>query len=319
MVEIIDDAAGLSDFHAEWSQFATSVPDATPFQMPDWLATWWSHLGSGALRTMVFREHGDLTGVLPLFLHEWQERRQLTLLGSGVSDYLDPLFNRERIPEIVREIRVCLNAWTDWDLCDWQDLGHNTPLSAFGETVEDTPCSAVSLPASFEKFLNQRPPDLKRNLRRYRAKSIEIGPAIFEVSDSADPALLDVLVALHEKRWQRAGEPGMIQSNRSEAFVRDVAARFAGTGSLFILTLRFGKTPVAVILALRAGATIFGYLSAFDPDYEKLGVGRELLARSLRYAHQHGYRRWDFLRGEEPYKFSWGAQRIPKRRVRIFR
>jgi CelD/BcsL family acetyltransferase involved in cellulose biosynthesis len=73
MVEIIDDSAGLNEFHEEWRHFAATVLESTPFQIPDWLATWWSHFGNGALRVMVFRERGELIGVLPLFLHEWQD------------------------------------------------------------------------------------------------------------------------------------------------------------------------------------------------------------------------------------------------------
>jgi CelD/BcsL family acetyltransferase involved in cellulose biosynthesis len=137
------------------------------------------------------------------------------------------------------------------------------------------------------------------------------------VSDSDDAPVLNALIDLHARRWQRAGEPGVIQSNRSEAFLRDVASRLARSGSLLTFTLRFEETPVAIILAMRDRTTIFDYLTAFDPAYEKLGVGRELLARALEYTHEQGYRQWDFLRGDEPYKLSWGARRVPKCRVRI--
>jgi CelD/BcsL family acetyltransferase involved in cellulose biosynthesis len=73
----------------------------------------------------------------------------------------------------------------------------------------------------------------------------------------------------------------------------------------------------AIILAFCDEMAIYGYLSAFDPQHEEFGFGRELLAQALRYAHERGYRRWNFLRGEEPYKFSWGAQALAKCRVII--
>lgn len=74
-----------------------------------------------------------------------------------------------------------------------------------------------------------------------------------------------------------------------------------------------------MLMALRNRTTVFSYLSAFDPAYEKFGFGRELLARALQHAHQSGYRQWNFLRGDEPYKFSWGGRIVPKRRVVIVR
>jgi len=86
-----------------------------------------------------------------------------------------------------------------------------------------------------------------------------------------------------------------------------------------VFVVRFGGEVAAVLLALRHRATTFSYLSAFDPQYESFGFGRELLAQSIRYAHECGCRQWNFLRGDEPYKFSWGAQRIEKCRLVISR
>jgi hypothetical protein len=54
---------------------------------------WWNYSGSGRMRTLVFRDGGALVGVLPIFVHDWNGWRQATLLGNGISDYLDLLAN----------------------------------------------------------------------------------------------------------------------------------------------------------------------------------------------------------------------------------
>jgi hypothetical protein len=48
-------------------------------------------------------------------------------------------------------------------------------------------------------------------------------------------------------------------------------------------------------------------------------LGHELVAQALQYTHANQYRGWDFLRGEEQYKFDWGAERIAKSRVIVER
>ncbi|HEY7305168.1 MAG TPA: GNAT family N-acetyltransferase, partial [Bryobacteraceae bacterium] len=58
---------------------------------------------------------------------------------------------------------------------------------------------------------------------------------------------------------------------------------------------------------------------AFDPEYSTFGFGRTLLYHALRYAFETGYESWNFLRGNEPYKFDWGARSIPKARLLITR
>jgi CelD/BcsL family acetyltransferase involved in cellulose biosynthesis len=90
-------------------------------------------------------------------------------------------------------------------------------------------------------------------------------------------------------------------------------------GLLTIFTVRYSGSIAAILFALRDSSTIYSWLSAFDPRYERFGFGRELLAQALRYAHERGYRSWNFLRGEESYKFSWGAQPITRCRVIIER
>jgi CelD/BcsL family acetyltransferase involved in cellulose biosynthesis len=316
-LEIIDCAERLREFEPEWLQLSQAVRPATPFQTPQWLLTWWSHFGSGTLQTFVFRNGGALIGVVPCFLHEWNGNRQLTLLGSGVSDYLDPQLDPGHVPEILALLDAHLKTRRDWDIGDWQDLSENTPLQQLGTTRGDTPCSAISLAGSFEGFLAGRPKDLRRNLRRYKEKAEAIAPVTFEVSKTADPDLINALIDLHRARWNQTGECGMIDFNRAEPFVRDIAPLFARLGSLRIFTVRFQGSVAAIVLALCDGTSIFSWLSAFDPATEMYGFGRELLAQALDYGYRHGYKSWHFLRGDEPYKFSWGAQAIPKCRVII--
>jgi len=318
-IDVIENTAHFCGFRAEWSRFLEATVPETPFQRPEWLMTWWSHFGSGSLRVLVFRECERIVGVLPCFVHRWNERRQLTLIGSGLSDYLDPVFDPRYCSEIVDVLERHLASFPDWEICDWQDLSSSTPLQRLGPVFVDTPCSQLAFENSFETYFAKRPKDLRRNLRRYREKAQQIGTIRFEVGANSDPILLDALIELHGARWRRSGEPGVIESNRAAGFLRDVAAAFAPRDLLRIFALHFNERIVAVVLAFRSSTTLFSYLSAFDPEYETFGFGRELLAEAIRYAHENGYRYWNFLRGEESYKFSWGAQPFSKCRLMLNR
>ncbi len=272
-----------------------------------------------ALRIVVFRQDGELVGILPCFLHHWKGRSQLTLVGSGVSDYLDPVFEKQWVARILELLHTHLKTWADWDICDWQDLSADTPLRALGSILPETPASAVPIHQPFGSFLANRPKDLRRNLRRYREKAEATGCLTFQVVETARAELMDALVELHAARWSKEGQSGMIQANRSEAFLREVTDLFGARGCMRFFVLRFGEVIAAIILAWCNQTSLFGYLSAFHPQYEKFGFGSELLARALEYAHDNGYREWNFLRGDEPYKFSWGAQAAAKCRVVISR
>ncbi len=325
-LEVIDNFQRLSALKPEWSSFADTIPGITPFQLPEWLLTWWKHFGNGTLHALVFRDNHSIVGVVPCFRHEWNGLRQITLIGSGVSDYLEPGIDAQHCSAVISHLRAHLEADTDWDVCDWQDLSAGTPLAQLGagakfETIlsPDAPCSEIRLSGSFEQFRNARPKDLKRNLRRYRQKAEALGELRFEAVEDARPELMSALVKLHTAKWQKRGEPGMIQANGSAEFLCDIAREFATRDMLRFFTLRFQNKIVALIVAFPYKRTMFGYLSAFDPEYEALGFGRTLLSDAVRHCFENGYEAWNFLRGEEPYKFWWGAQAIPKRRVRLVR
>jgi CelD/BcsL family acetyltransferase involved in cellulose biosynthesis len=257
--------------------------------------------------------------VAPCFLHDWNGHRQLTLIGSGITDYLDPLLDHRWSAAIVEALGDHLTKRAEWDICDWQDLSSGSPLRGLGLAREDTPCSRIRLAASFDQFLAARPKDLRRNLRRCQLKARGLGDLRFDVSRTADPELLTALIDLHRERWQMTGESGMIEANRAAGFLRAAAEALADSGMLRIFTLWLNQRIASIILAFPNGTTIFAYLSGFDPYFERLELGHELVAQALRYAHSQQYCWWDFLRGEEQYKLDWGAERIPKSRVIIDR
>jgi CelD/BcsL family acetyltransferase involved in cellulose biosynthesis len=318
-LELIDNPSRLCEFRTEWERFVRSVTTATPFQTPEWLFTWWAHFGSGRPQVFVFRADGETVGVVPCFLHVWKGRRQLTLIGSGITDYLDPPLDHRWSTAIVEVLGSYLTRRTEWDVCDWQDLSSASPLAILGQAREDTPCSRIRLATTFDDFLSARPKDLRRNLRRCRGKARSLDELHFEVSRTAEPELVTSLIDLHRERWRKTGECGMIEANRAAGFLRAAAETLATSGILRIFALRLQQQIAAIIMALRNSTTIFGYLSAFDPCFERFELGHELVARALEYAYSQHYCWWDFLRGEEQYKFDWGAERIAKSRVIIER
>ncbi len=324
-VEVIQEVDALREFQPEWAAF-TQTLGLTPFQQPRWMLTWWSHLGSGELRVIVFRDGNLLVGVVPCFLHTWNRLRQLTLIGSGISDYLDPAISPQHSTEILDRLRLHLIENRGWQICDWQDLSSDTPLKALRscaefevQVTEDTPCSRIPLIGTFEEFVRSRPKKLRRNLRQYRQRAEAVGEIQFQVHGKADAESIEALIALHTARWREAGEAGSIESNGSAEFLRDAATEFEREDMLRLFTLRFKGRIAAVMLALRNADTMFDYLTAFDPEHHAFGFGRTLISEALRYSYEQQFTCWDFLRGDEPYKFWWGAQEIPKWRIRLTR
>lgn len=319
--EIITELPRFLQIEIAWSALADVIPHATPFQLPHWQLTWWRHFGSGQLLVFSWWYKHSLVGIVPCFLHSWEGRRQITLIGSGISDYLEPLIHPEHRVEVIGGLQSYLQSSHDWEICNWQDLAADTCLSQLkGSFLQpDINCSQVPLTGSFEEFWKSRSKDMRRNVRRYADRARSIGSVCFQTATSADKELLDALIRLHAARWEKQGESGMIVANHSGPFLRDVTAAFAAHNSLRFFVVRFREHVAALLLAFVCRNVVYAYLSAFDPAYESLGFGRNLLYEAFHFAYRERYAVWNFCRGEEPYKFSWGAQPIEKRRLILAR
>ncbi len=327
-LEILEEITSVTtELSQEWEQLHRAIPEATPFQTPEWLITWWQHFGGGRLQIVTFRDSaGRLSAVIPCFLHDWQGCRQLTLIGSGISDYLDPLILRDLESDVTKRLGAYLKDNREWQVCNWQDLSSSSPLTSLrlnadeDLTIEpDTVCSAIPLLRDFEQYWEDRPSGLRRNVRRYSQKAAELAHLYFDQVDGYSGEYLEALLALHTRRWREQGEPGMVKANQSAGFIRQVSQLMAPKQGVMFFALRFQDQIAAVILAFPHRQQLFAYLSAFDPTYNALGVGRILLYRAIKFASEAGYKSWNFLRGEEPYKTDWGALPVSRMRITIRR
>jgi CelD/BcsL family acetyltransferase involved in cellulose biosynthesis len=255
----------------------------------------------------------------------WEGRRQLTLLGSGISDYLEPLIAAADRAEILQTLSTHLEGRLDWDVCSWQDLSSPTLLAELPVSVtsmrvmEDMPCTEVPIMGNWEMYCRARPRGLRRNLRRYAEKAYQLAEFQFFAERDFKSQLLETLICLHTARWRRQGEAGMIAANCSADFLREVVPKLAAQGHVLFFGLEFQGRTVALILSFPYQNVLFSYLSGFDPEYEQYGFGRLLLHKSLEYAFAKKFKSWNFLRGNEPYKFEWGATLVPKTRLLISR
>src|SRR5215203_4723506 len=91
IVEVHNDPESLV---AEWERLARSV-EASPFLWPGWIGAWWSAFGAGQLQILTVREHGHVTGVLPL--------RKLRGALLSTTNPHTPLFGLLATTDTVRE------------------------------------------------------------------------------------------------------------------------------------------------------------------------------------------------------------------------
>jgi CelD/BcsL family acetyltransferase involved in cellulose biosynthesis len=295
----------------QWKALWRRIPDATPFQSPEWLLSWWRCFGTGRPLILVARKGTELIGVLPLYFLNEGVSCKLLPIGISLSDYLDALVDRS-IRGTIDAMLAAIAEIPGWDECYLPSMSPDAalltgapPPGLVESRYPDESCTLLRLPSS-ESFDEVLPRKMRQNLRRAERKTALVGASQFEIAD--EPRIVTAmrdLFRLHEMRWRRCGEPGVCAEPTIRDFHMRAACRLFEGDMLRLYTLRLDGVAVAVCYCFKANGVTYAYLSGFDPDHAELSPGTQLLAYAIKSAVREGAREFHFLRGSETYKAAW--------------
>jgi CelD/BcsL family acetyltransferase involved in cellulose biosynthesis len=201
-------------------------------------------------------------------------------------------------------------------------LGHREIPEGWTLNVErEDVCPVTTLPAgiSYDDFLGTLGKKERHEIRRKVRRAETVGPV--SLTDSRDPlADLPTFIDLHQRRWGTDGLfPDTPGGAHSRTFVRRLFELFGAGGPLRLTFLAVGERRIGAGLSFETPDVILYYNAGIDPDARELSPGVLLVERYVRRAIERGIGRLDFLRGDEPYKYEWGAIDEPIQRLLIRR
>jgi CelD/BcsL family acetyltransferase involved in cellulose biosynthesis len=309
-----------------WDSLHAESRLRSPFLGWTWQREWIGVFGEGLPLEVrqVTDDAGQLIALLPLV--ETGPGRWLLVGGADVSDYLDLIALRGR----EQEAWAALLAARAADPAVWEM--HAVPTAS--PTIAAVPalaaavglqaraaveerCPVLALPASWDALLaslsGKHRHELSRKLRRFEREAPD-GHVTWESTPTGIEARLDDFLALH--RRSREGKAKFMDA-RMERFFRRAIPALAARGGARLAFLDLPEGPIASFVTLEWDDTVGLYNSGFHPDRALLSPGLVLLAHVIRDAIERGRRTFDFLRGEERYKFEFGPVPRPVHAVTI--
>jgi CelD/BcsL family acetyltransferase involved in cellulose biosynthesis len=262
---------------------------------------------------LAIRRDGDLAGVAPLMKLD----RRLSLLGSSdVCDYLDFVVPLVEAPPVCHSVLQWVES-KSWDRFDLFSMATSSvlrrnflPLAASnGLAVQEEPedvCPAMDLPASWDDYLaglnRTDRHELRRKMRRL-ASEPDVEHEIVSDSTSVGRDMNDFFRLFLDSR---ADKTNFLTSVMKDFFT-EMAQSMASNGWFNLFFLKMSGVRVAAAIIFDCGDTFYLYNSGYDKNYAQLGVGLLLNAQCIRTGIERGKRRFDFLRGNEPYKYHFGG------------
>ena len=333
---IHEDSTSFAQLHVEWHTLLAESSLQKVFFTPEYQSIWWHTLGKNALKIIAIRsENGQLIGLAPLHINN----QVVSFVGcKDVSDYLDCLVHPQYPQEVYAEIAQTLadlyktNQVKKIELCSIPQGSATLELlpSLFTKLLsgasitihEQDVCPRIALPETFEAYLNQLARKQRHELKRKWRKIDQVADIRFrcvtEVSDASNA--VETFITLHQLS---SSEKHDFWNDHHRSFFERLLPEFAANGwlKLFFLEvvrwknseipLELPTQPIAAMLIFDFNNEYNLYNSGYNSQYASLSAGQVLTAHTISTAIQEKKAVYDFLRGNEEYKFRLGGVASP--------
>lgn len=316
-------ATGFAALHEEWNPLLRDSVSDTIFLTWEWQSTWWEHIGEGELYLIAVRDGSYLSGIAPLYLTTSDDGlKTLSIVGCrDVSDYLDPIAASGQEAKVYGALLDWLESdeAPAWDLADLCNIPSASPThSLLAEMaavrgykvhteVEDV-CPIIPLPAAWDDYLNslskKQRHEIRRKLRRAEGSGQINWYIVNEEHDLA--AEMEAFIELHQKSHV---DKDAFMDAQMKGFFHAAAQVLHEAGWLQLAFMEVNGEKAATMLNFDYQDSILVYNSGYNPHkYARLSPGIVLLSYCIQWAIELGRAKFDFLRGDEEYKYRFGAQ-----------
>ncbi|MBL8062490.1 MAG: GNAT family N-acetyltransferase [Anaerolineales bacterium] len=319
----------LNDFSQidsnEWNNLLGESISDSPFLRYEYQQVWWEHRGGGEWKNAQLilvsaHEGGKLAGIAPLFIAEYENKPALLLIGSiEISDYLDvivrPADHSAFISGLLDFLASALGG--NWSSLDWYNLPDDSPtlaaLKAEGEKrgwkhLEEVyrPTPRIALNGDFEEYLSRvekkQRHEIRRKMRRAAESELNVRFTIVEKTAAIEPEL-DTFFDLMVQDPNKANflHPGMRE--QMTAVLRSAHEH----GYLWLGFLEIGGVKTAASLNFDYNNKLWGYNSGVSRAHMELSPGWVLLSHTIQWCCENKRSEFDFMRGDEDYKYRFGG------------
>ncbi|MCA1727748.1 MAG: GNAT family N-acetyltransferase [Actinobacteria bacterium] len=308
----------------DWTPLVLADREGTVFHTPAFLKLYWEEFGSDGLRIAVVRRDAEPVAAAAFELRQGV----LTWLGGfDVTDYMGPVGDPEQRDWAAGELMSSVAGRDDWTKGDLAGLPlHGKWLAALAgaaeraglplrvEPVDVAPF--IQLPDSFDLYLSRLDAKLRHEIRRKDRRLRAAHPDV-RLVDSTPETIAEDLDRFMEMHRSSRGEKGRFMVPGMELFFRRLGFAFVPDGTLRLAFLETAGVKIAAAAGFRWQDRFLLYNSAYDHVYAHDAPGMVLIADLIRSTIEEGYRGFDMLKGDLPYKYRFGARARGLARLRL--
>ena len=324
----------LGDLKSGWNSITSQSNANSVFTTYEWLSCWIDVYASEAEQFIIcIKENGFIVALAPLIIVPHNEfglnLRRLQFIGTGSCDYMDFI--------ILKEPEECLGIIFDfiqvnkasWDYCDlrhisgesenWRILDNlKSDRKFLYTTFKETVCPYLKLDTNIESLLKSLKAGLRYDLTKGERELNKLGLVNYVNIHDQGEALeeLPIFIDMLEKREKQVNRfsGGKSKEDRDNVF-RTFIEDSSMWSNINFSKISVDNKPIAYHFGFEYNGKIYWYKPTFDIDYLKFSPGKLMIKKTIEYAFINNYEEFDFLLGDEQYKFQWTKNVRDSRRI----
>jgi len=317
---------GFTELRDEWNILLERSHRRLIFLTWEWQYHWWQAYHPGDLWLLAVRDvdnNDQLVAIAPWFIDEHPKGRLVRSVGCvDVTDYLELILHSGYETDALKAITTYAHEHNNnYDALDFCNIPEASPLLGLWQPIleqqgyhvtikQQEVCPIIPLPESFDDYLanldKKQRHEVRRKIRKLMNSGFQVDWKFITPEDDLNE-YMERFMAL-----MAASDPEKETFLKDEAnrnFFTSVIPEMQANGWLSMSFMTIEGRDAAAYIAFDYNNHIMLYNSGYMPNLlPGISAGIVLLAFIIEDAIQKGREVFDFLRGDETYKYRMGGQ-----------
>ena len=313
---VITDQHVLDEYLDKWDAVYNSLKEKNIFFSSKWAQVSAQHfLKDGRLFVIIIEDKGCPIAVAPFKITNKRilglNLRILTHMNDRAADYTGILISADSSArDVLKEVvKVLCQHGEGWDFLHLNNFSSSEKFTRlFYDIAGDSGIKDLS------KYVNVNSPfaDLQVGIKSFGKKQLkdierrekrlaENHKLEYRIATHFSEVIWGNFVDFHQSRYPNTG----FNSAGNQKFYRALLTDSKMENQIELSYMLVDGVLAAGHFGFKDEHRVYYYVPVFNPIYASTGVGQILLNKMVHHYSKLGYREFDFLRGNETYKWNW--------------
>ena len=307
----------LQNLKSDWIFLSGESVNTNPFLDWSWLEKWMMeyafkdtvyvrHLQDKDNRQVIIPFHYK-EGTLSFFGDKYFADYASILVSNGADELL--CYSIEKIVNELKPNRLLLEPIPSSDIY-FDKIISGIKKSGYCVTLEyicDNPY--VEFPNGYDEYLKTRSKRFRQELRTTENRLKRMGEWNFSFAKSDEEAkeMMDKLIYFHLGRQSEKQGYSIFSCKKNRDFFYDLTHFSTSHGKISMSAIRLDGVIISGAITITTSTTMYYWIPSFDIDIKIGSLGKVHIRELIRSCCDSGIERFDFMGGDESYKYQWAT------------